>query len=46
MLTQLLGAVATVYGVLAAFKALLQTRQMLARRASSEVSAVSGMPAR
>jgi uncharacterized protein with PQ loop repeat len=39
MFTQLLGAVATVYGVLAALKSLLQTRQMLTRRASREVSA-------
>lgn len=39
MFTQLLGAAATVYGVLAALKALLQTRQMLARRSSREVSA-------
>jgi len=39
MFTQLLGTVATVYGVLAALKALLQTRQMLARHTSSEVSA-------
>jgi uncharacterized protein with PQ loop repeat len=39
MLTQLLGTAATVYGVLAALKTLLQTRQMLARRTSREVSA-------
>jgi uncharacterized protein with PQ loop repeat len=39
MFTQLLGAVATVYGVLAAVKSLLQARQMLARRTSSAVSA-------
>jgi uncharacterized protein with PQ loop repeat len=39
MFTQFLGTAATVYGVLAAFKALLQTRQMLARRTSREVSA-------
>jgi uncharacterized protein with PQ loop repeat len=39
MLTQFLGTVATVYGVLAALKTLLQTRQMLARRTSSGVSA-------
>ena len=39
MFTQLLGSVATVYGVLAALKTLLQTRQMLARRSSHEVSA-------
>lgn len=38
MFTQFLGAVATVYGVLAAVKSLLQTRRMLARRASGEVS--------
>jgi uncharacterized protein with PQ loop repeat len=37
--TQLLGTAATVYGVLAALKTLLQTRQMLTRRASREVSA-------
>jgi uncharacterized protein with PQ loop repeat len=37
--TQFLGTVATVYGVLAALKALLQTRQMLARRSSRDVSA-------
>src|SRR5215510_4520660 len=39
MFTQFLGTVATVYGVLGALKSLLQTRQMLARRASREVSA-------
>ena len=39
MFTQLPGTVATVYGVLAALKALLQARQMLARRTSREVSA-------
>ncbi len=39
MFTQLLATVATAYGVLAALKALLQTRQMLARRTSREVSA-------
>ena len=39
MFTQLLGAVATVYGVLGALKSLLQARQMLARRSSGEVSA-------
>src|SRR5262249_6698940 len=39
MFTQILGTAATVYGVLAALKALLQTRQMLAQRASREVSA-------
>jgi uncharacterized protein with PQ loop repeat len=37
--TQLLGTAATVYGVLGALKTLLQTRQMLARRTSREVSA-------
>jgi hypothetical protein len=39
MFTQLLGTAATGYGVLAALTALLQTRQMLARRTSCEVSA-------
>ena len=39
MFTQFLGTAATVYGVLAALKSLLQTRQMLARRTSGEVSA-------
>jgi len=39
MFTQLLGTAATVYGVLGALKTLLQTRQMLARRSSREVSA-------
>jgi uncharacterized protein with PQ loop repeat len=39
MFTQLLATVATVYGVLGAFKTLLQTRQMLARRTSGDVSA-------
>ena len=39
MFTQLLATVATAYGVLGAFKTLLQTRQMLARRSSREVSA-------
>ncbi len=40
MLTShLLGLAATGYGVAAAFSALLQTRQMLARRASCDVSA-------
>jgi len=39
MFTQFLGTAATVYGVLAALKTLLQARQMLARRASREVSA-------
>jgi len=40
MFTQLLGTAATTYGVLAALKSLLQTRQMLARRASGDVSAL------
>jgi uncharacterized protein with PQ loop repeat len=40
MLTQLLGTAATAYGVLAALKSLLQTRQMLARRTSGDVSAL------
>ena len=39
MFTQLLGAAATVYGVLGALKSLLQARQMLARRTSCGVSA-------
>src|SRR5215831_18402828 len=39
MFTQLLGTAASVYGVLGALKTLLQTRQMLARRSSREVSA-------
>ena len=39
MLTQFLGTTATAYGVLGALKTLLQTRQMLARRASRDVSA-------
>ena len=39
MFTQFVGTVATVYGVLGALKALLQTRQMLARRSSRDVSA-------
>ena len=39
MFTQFLGTVATVYGVLGALKTLLQTRQMLVRRSSREVSA-------
>jgi uncharacterized protein with PQ loop repeat len=39
MFTQFLGTLATVYGVLGAFKTLLQTRQMLARRSSGDVSA-------
>ncbi|HET9244118.1 MAG TPA: SemiSWEET family transporter [Gaiella sp.] len=37
--SQLLGVIATAYGVIAALAALLQTRQMLARRASCDVSA-------
>jgi uncharacterized protein with PQ loop repeat len=40
MFTHLLGTVATVYGVLGALKTLLQTRQMLARRTSGDVSAL------
>jgi uncharacterized protein with PQ loop repeat len=39
MFTQLVASVATVYGVLGALKSLLQTRQMLARRSSRDVSA-------
>jgi hypothetical protein len=39
MFTQLVGTAATVYGVLGALKTLLQTRQMLVRRTSREVSA-------
>jgi uncharacterized protein with PQ loop repeat len=39
MFTQLLGTVATVYGVLGALKTLLQARQMLAGRSSRDVSA-------
>jgi uncharacterized protein with PQ loop repeat len=39
MLTQIVGTAATVYGVLGALKTLLQTRQMLARRSSRDVSA-------
>src|SRR5260370_35660042 len=39
MFPQFLGSLATVYGVLGAFKTLLQTRQMLARRSSRDVSA-------
>ena len=39
MFTQLLAAIAAVYGVLAALITLLQTRQMLARRSSCDVSA-------
>src|SRR5215470_8701535 len=40
MFTQLLGSAATVYGVFAALKSLLQTRQMLARGTSGDVSAL------
>ena len=40
MFTHFLGTAATVYGVLAALKSLLQTRQMLARRTSGDVSAL------
>jgi MtN3 and saliva related transmembrane protein len=40
MSTQFLGTAATVYGVLAALKSLLQTWQMLARRSSRDVSAL------
>ena len=40
MFTQFLGTAATVYGVLGALKSLLQTRQMLARRTSGDVSAL------
>jgi uncharacterized protein with PQ loop repeat len=39
MFTQFLGTLATIYGVLGALKSLLQTRQMLARRSSGDVSA-------
>jgi uncharacterized protein with PQ loop repeat len=39
MFTQFLATAATVYGVLAALKTLLQTRQMLALRSSRAVSA-------
>jgi uncharacterized protein with PQ loop repeat len=39
MFAQILGVAATAYGVLGALKALLQTRQMLARRSSRDVSA-------
>jgi len=39
MFTQFVGTVAAVYGVLGALKTLLQTRQMLARRSSGDVSA-------
>ncbi len=37
-IAELLGTAATAYGVLAALSVLLQARQMLARRASCEVS--------
>src|SRR5580698_6461510 len=40
MFTHFLGTAATVYGVLAALKSLLQTWQMLARRSSRDVSAL------
>jgi uncharacterized protein with PQ loop repeat len=40
MFTHLLGTTATTYGVLAALKSLLQTRQMLARGTSGDVSAL------
>ena len=40
MFTQLLGTTATAYGVIAALKSLLQTRQMLARGTSDDVSAL------
>ena len=40
MFTQFLGTAATAYGVLGALKTLLQTRRMLARRTSREVSAL------
>jgi hypothetical protein len=40
MFTQLLGTAVTAYGVLAALKSLLQTRQMLARGTSGDVSAL------
>ena len=39
MFAQLFGTAATIYGVLAALKSLLQTRRMLARRTSRGVSA-------
>ena len=38
MFTQFLGTAATTYGVLGALKSLLQTRLMLARRTSGDVS--------
>ena len=40
MFTQFLATAATAYGVLGAVKTLLQTRQMLARRTSGDVSAL------
>jgi uncharacterized protein with PQ loop repeat len=40
MFTQLVGTIATVYGVFAALKSLLQMRQMLARGTSGDVSAL------
>ena len=42
MLTQFVSTVATVYGVLAALKSLLQTRQMLARRSSRGLKQLRG----
>jgi len=39
MFTQFIGTAATAYGVLGALKTLLQTRQMLVRRSSRDVSA-------
>ena len=40
MFTHFVGIVATVYGVLGALKTLLQTRKMLSRRTSGDVSAL------
>ena len=40
MFTHFIGTAATAYGVLAALKSLLQTRQMLARGTSGDVSAL------
>ncbi|MFY9668304.1 MAG: hypothetical protein WAK83_09475 [Trebonia sp.] len=40
MFTHFLGTVATVNGVLAALKSFLQTRQMITRRSSRDVSAL------
>ena len=40
MFTHFLGTAATTYGVLGALKTLLQTRQMLTRRTSRDVSAL------